>query len=71
MKRFFLKYLEARKELVLSSSTVLVMKTSFSKGVFISRHSGHQRKKDALAYMESVNEAAGKVIAVYHGPETV
>jgi hypothetical protein len=71
MKRFFLEYLESRDDLVLSSSPHLVMKTSFNKGVNVSRHAGHSRKKDALAYMEDINKAAGKVIAVYHGPETV
>jgi hypothetical protein len=71
MKRFFLEYLETRKELLLSSSAALVVKTSFNKGVYISRHSGHARKKDALAYMERVNKAAGKEIAVYHGPVIV
>ena len=71
MKRFFLEYLESRQELIVSSSPSLTVKTSFNKGVFISRHSGHRRKKDALEYMANVNTAAGKEIAIYHGPELV
>jgi hypothetical protein len=71
MKRFFLEYQESRQELVIISSPGLVMKTSFSKGVHVSRHSGHRRKKDAMEHMDRVNTAAGKEIAMYHGPVIV
>ena len=71
MKRYFVRYLESRKDLVLIHSPSLVLRTSFNEGVYLSRHSGHARKKDAIEHIARVNAAAGKEIAVYHGAENV
>lgn len=71
MKRFFIEYLETRDQLVIVNTPSLVIKTSFSQGVNVSRYSGHSRKKDALEHIQSVIMAAGKQIAVYHGPVIV
>ncbi|GGB53142.1 hypothetical protein GCM10011607_12070 [Shewanella inventionis] len=71
MKRYFVRYTEARSNLKISASPTLVIQTSFNAGVNISRHGGHARKKDAISWIEQVNAAAGKVIAYYHGVEVV
>lgn len=67
MKLYFVEYLEGRNDLIVSQSPTFVMRTSFSAGLRTTRNCGHRRKKDALAWVEKVNAAAGKAIAKYAG----
>lgn len=67
MKRYFVGYTEPRQQLLLSETGVLKHYTSFSRGVWVSYYSGHQRKRDALEYVKMVNKACGKTVAFYHG----
>ena len=67
MKRYFVGYFEPRQQLLLSESSALRHYTSFSRGVWVSYHSGHKRKCDALEYVDMVNKACGKTVAFYHG----
>ena len=66
-KRYYVRYLESRSDLLLSQSAVCVMRTSFHSGLVISRFNGHGTKRAALEWVAKVNAAAGKEIAVYAG----
>lgn len=71
MKLYFVRYHESRHDLVISKSDVFIMRTSFHAGLATTRNCGHRRKKDALAWAEKVNAAAGKPIAEYAGSYNV
>ena len=66
-KRYFVKYLEPRFDLLLSSNPTFQMRTSFHAGLNLSRHCGHTTKRAALAWVDNVNRAAGSPIAEYAG----
>lgn len=66
-KRYFVKYDEARHDLLIGSSSTFVMSTSFHAGLNLSRYAGHARKSDAVEWAAKVNAAAGKPIAHYAG----
>lgn len=63
-KRYFLKFTEARTDLVVESGPVMVIKMNFNEGV---AGSGYLRKRDALKWAAMINAAAGKTIALYAG----
>jgi hypothetical protein len=67
MKRYYVRYLEARNDLEIMSSPTFVMRTSFDAGERRGRSNGHQTKRAALEWIEKVNRAAGKPIAEYAG----
>ena len=66
-KRHFVRYLEPREQLTVSSSPTFVMTTSFNAGVVTTRNAGHKTKKAALEWIAKINIAAGKTIAEYAG----
>jgi hypothetical protein len=69
--RYFVRFTEGRKDLLISDSPRVRIFTSFSQGVNVHRYGGHARKRDALKYIEEVNKAVGAQIAHYHGAVAV
>jgi hypothetical protein len=67
MKLHFIRYHEARHDLLIQSSPALIFTKSFNAGLRLTRNCGYRLKRDALHSVEQTNRAAGKAIAEYAG----
>jgi hypothetical protein len=66
-KRYFINYLESRRDLLVESSPTMIIRMTFDAGLLLTRAAGYSRKRDALKWIGMINQAAGKEIAAYGG----